>query len=63
MKMPALSTVTYLTSSGGPTMVLNQNTNRGGNRQNPPKPTEVLWMTPADKPVMTSGAREGVRNL
>ena len=46
MKMPALSTVTYLTDEGGPTLVLNQSSNRGGNQQTPELPTQGILVFP-----------------
>eukprot|EP00941_MAST-03F_sp_MAST-3F-sp1_P001287 g1287.t1 len=52
MKMPILSSVMYLTESGGPTFVLNQYTNRGGNKQVPPLPTEGFLVYPKDNRYM-----------
>ena len=46
MKMPVLSTVTYLTDVGGPTLVLNQSSNRGGNRQEPELPVKGIFVYP-----------------
>eukprot|EP00946_MAST-07B_sp_MAST-7B-sp1_P002408 g2408.t1 len=46
MKMPILSTVTYLTDVGGPTLVLNQSSNRGGNKQEPELPVRGLLVYP-----------------
>ena len=46
MKMPVLSTVTYLTDVGGPTLVLEQASNRGGNRQEPELPVRGVLVYP-----------------
>jgi hypothetical protein len=46
MKMPVLSTVTYLTNEGGPTLVLDQSSNRGGNKQTPELPTKGILVYP-----------------
>jgi hypothetical protein len=46
MKMPVLSTVTYLTDVGGPTLVLNQSSNRGGNKQEPELPVKGVLVYP-----------------
>ena len=46
MKMPVLSTVTYLTDVGGPTLVLNQSSNRGGNKQEPELPVRGVLVYP-----------------
>ena len=46
MKMPVLSTVTYLTDVGGPTLVLNQSSTRGGNRQEPELPVNGVLVYP-----------------
>ena len=46
MKMPILSTVTYLTDSGGPTFVMNMSTNRGGNTNVPSLPVEAALIYP-----------------
>jgi len=46
MKMPVLSTITYLTDEGGPTLVLDQSSNRGGNRQTPELPTKGVLVYP-----------------
>eukprot|EP01052_Picozoa_sp_SAG31_P054548 SAG31_NODE_14586_length_798_cov_0.489270_1_plen_223_part_10 len=47
MVFPALSTITYLTDGGAPTMVLNQTTNQFGNVEVPAVPTEGWLSFPA----------------
>ena len=44
MIFPSLSTITYLTDGGAPTMVLNQTTNQFGNTEVPAVPTEG-WLS------------------
>jgi len=46
MKMPVLSTITYLTNTGGPTLVLDQSSNRGGNVQTPELPVSGVLVYP-----------------
>ena len=46
MKMPLLSSVTYLTNVGGPTFVMNQYTNRGGNMSTPEVPENGILVYP-----------------
>ena len=46
MKMPVLSTITYLTNEGGPTLILDQASNRGGNVQIPELPTSGVLVYP-----------------
>jgi hypothetical protein len=46
MKMPALSTVTYCTNSGAPTLILNQTTNRNGNVETPAVPLHGVLVYP-----------------
>lgn len=46
MKMPILSTITYLTSFGAPTLIFNQSTNRAGNREVPAVPRSAALVYP-----------------
>ena len=46
MKMPILSTITYLTDEGAPTLILDQSSNRGGNVQLPELPISGVLVYP-----------------